>query len=678
MMLRKCVGLCCLLSGLLITPLALADSGLDAATFDKSVRVQDDLYLAVNGRWLAETDIPSDKSNYGSFTVLADQAQQRLRDIIEAAAAGEHPQGSDEQKVGDFYKSFMDEQRVEALGITPILDELAKVDALATHGDVVKHFGYSQKFGVASPVAMFVTQDAKDSTRYIVSVVQSGTSLPDRDYYLEEDDRYLDAQAALKQYIETLFRLAKLPADGVADAILDVETKFAKAQWPRVKLRDAEERYNLFSFEELCESAVNLSPQDFFAAADVPAPGDVNVMTPSFFEELELLLPQTSMETWKNYLRFHLIDAAAPYLSQAFADAHFNFHQQALAGVPEQKPRWKRAVDAVAGAGAGDFGALGEVVGRLYVQQYFKPDAKQRMEQLVENLLKAYEGSIDSLTWMTDTTKAKAQEKLAKFTTKIGYPNKWRDYSKLTVDPQDLLGNAKRAAAVEYQRMIDKLGKPIDREEWGMTPQTVNAYYNPGKNEIVFPAAILQPPFFNMESDDAVNYGAIGAVIGHEISHGFDDQGSKYDGDGNLKNWWTAKDREQFKQLTQRLVDQYNEYAPLPGKNVNGEFTLGENIADLSGLSIAHKAYTISLAGQDAPVIDGWTGDQRFFMGWSQVWRRKYRDAEMIRRLKTDPHAPSWYRANGPVINIDAFYSAFNVQPEDALFRAREDRIYIW
>ena len=357
---------------------------------------------------------------------------------------------------------------------------------------------------------------------------------------------------------------------------------------------------------------------------------------------------------------------------------HFDFHSKAIAGIPEQQPRWKRGVNLVAGRGAGDFGCLGEVVGRLYVERHFKSEAKDRMDHLVQNLLKAYEQSIDDLTWMTDATKTRAQEKLAKFTTKIGYPNKWRDYSSLEVDPDDLYGNVKRSASVEHERMINKLGKPIDREEWGMTPQTVNAYYNPSKNEIVFPAAILQPPFFNAAADDAVNYGGIGAVIGHEISHGFDDQGSKYDGDGNLKNWWTEKDRYEFKQLTERLVDQYSEYSPLDGKNVNGELTLGENIADLSGLSIAHKAYQLSLDGKSAPMLDGWSGEQRFFLGWSQVWRRKYRDAEMMRRLLTDPHAPSWYRANGPVINIDAFYKAFDAQPGDALYKPPAERIRIW
>ena len=399
----------------------------------------------------------------------------------------------------------------------------------------------------------------------------------------------------------------------------------------------------------------------YFTRSEINDPGDVIVTSPSFFEGLDKLVGNIDLATWRMYLKYQILDAAAPYLSTDFVDAHFDFHSKALAGIPEQKPRWKRGVRTVEGA-------LGEVVGKLYVEKYFPPEAKQRMEQLVQNLIRAFGQSIDELTWMTDATKERAQEKLSKFTVKIGYPNKWKDYSGLTVSADNLLGNVRNSALTEHRRNINKLGKPIDREEWGMTPQTVNAYYSPPKNEIVFPAAILQPPFFNMAADDAVNYGAIGAVIGHEISHGFDDQGSKYDGDGNLKSWWTPLDRKAFEDITKKLVDQFAEYTPLPGRNVDGQLTLGENIADLSGLSIAHKAYRISLDGKEPAELDGWSGDQRFFLGWSQVWRRKYRDAEMMRRLLTDPHAPSWYRANGPVINIDAFYSAFDVKPDDACF----------
>ncbi|MCA9216977.1 MAG: hypothetical protein KDB27_28105 [Planctomycetales bacterium] len=647
------------------------DSGIDRTTFADGTRIQDDFYKAVNGKWLDETEIPSDKSNYGAFTVLADLSEKRIREIIETAAEKESVEGSDAQKVGDLYKSFMDEDRTNALGWKPIADELAKIDAISDHKDLVKYFGYCQVRGIGTPIGMYIAPDSKNSTEYIVYVVQSGTSLPDRDYYLDDNPRFKDAQKALVSFVDKLFALCELDASGVGDEILALETKLAEVQWERTKLRDADKRYNKFSQVDLGKLMPHFDWQDYLATAEISYDGDLIVTSPSFFEGLDKIFHETSVDAWKRYLKFNLMDSTSSFLSQEFIDASFNFHEKALAGVPELRPRWKRGVATVEGS-------LGEVVGRLYVEQYFPPEMKARMEELVDNLIKAFDVSIDELPWMTDATKARAKEKLSKFTVKIGYPNVWKDYSNLKIDPNDLIGNIKRSVRVEHEREVNKLGKPIDREEWGMTPQTVNAYYNPTKNEIVFPAAILQPPFFNMEADDAVNYGAIGAVIGHEISHGFDDQGSKYDGDGNLKSWWTPEDRHAFEALTRKLVDQFNEYSPLPGENVNGQLTLGENIADLSGLSIAHKAYRLSLKGQNAPVVDEWTGDQRFFLGWSQVWRRKYRDAEMIRRLKSDPHAPSWYRANGPVINIDAFYEAFNVKPTDRLFRPENERIRIW
>ncbi len=476
-----------------------------------------------------------------------------------------------------------------------------------------------------------------------------------------------------------LFELSELeqPAEA-AEAILKLETALAKVQWERTELRNAEKRYNKFQLDDLAKNMPQIPWRLFLEAAGAPGLDEINVVTPSFFEGLQSILLETPISVWKQYLKFSLIDAYAPMLTQPLVDAHFELHSKELAGVPQQKPRWKRAVEATSGAGAGDFGVLGDVVGRLYVQRHFTPEAKARMDELVQNLLQAYEGSIGELTWMTPETKKRALEKLAKIRTKIGYTDQWRDYSKLQIKPDELVGNVVRSTRVEHQRMLDKLGKPVDRDEWAMTPQTVNAYYNPGLNEIVFPAAILQPPFFDAAADDAANYGGIGAVIGHEISHAFDDQGSKYDGDGNLNNWWTDADRAAFTRLTQQLVTQYGAYEPLPGKAVNGELTLGENIADLSGMSIALKAYRLALGNDSAPVIDGWTGDQRFFLGWSQIWRRKYRDAEMIRRLLTDPHAPSRYRANGPVTNLDAFYQAFDVQPGDSLYKEPSDRIRIW
>ncbi|MGI9516264.1 MAG: M13 family metallopeptidase [Pirellulaceae bacterium] len=657
---------------------AQEDKALDSTTFDTSIRPQDDLYQAVNGTWLKVTDIPSDKSNYGSFSHLQDEAERQIREIIEEAAAADHPQGSDGQKVGDFYTSFMDVDRIEERGYQPLVPEIKKIQELETHEDVIRHMGYLQKLGVSTPIGFGVTIDAKDSTRYLSVVIQSGTTLPDRDYYLKDDEKYVAVREELVKHVNRLFELAEFQDAERGNDILDLESRLAEVQWTRTQLRDANARYNLFNTMELTNLGNNINWQKFFTAADVGNISEVNVMTPSFFEGLDTIVADVPVETWKSYLLYHLMDAYATVLSQDFVDADFHMHDEVLAGIPEQKPRWKNAVASVAGGGAGDFGALGEVVGRLYVERHFPQENKEKMDRLVQNLLRAFGESIDELAWMTDATKEMAREKLGKITTKIGYPEKWRDYSGLTVVPDDLFANTQNSLQVEYNRMITKLGQPIDRTEWGMTPQTINAYYNPTMNEIVFPAAILQPPFFNVEADDAINYGGIGAVIGHEISHAFDDQGSKYDGNGNLNNWWTDDDRASFSALTKQLVDQYSEYEPMPGKKVNGELTLGENIADLSGLAIAFKAYKLSLDGSEAPEIAGWSGDQRFFLGWSQIWRRKYRDAEMVRRLLRDPHSPSWYRANGPVTNIDEFYVAFDVNPGDKLFKPTEDRIKIW
>lgn len=652
-------------------------SGIDPDGFDKSVRVQDDLYKHVNGRWLLNTSIPSDKSNFGSFTALADRAQENIRTIIEDAA--KNPTDANSRKVGDFYQSFMNTDRIDEVGIAPLQDEIAAIRNLESVEDVYQQFGRMQVYGVSGPIGFFVSTDAKDSSQYLAAIAQSGTSLPDRDYYLKDDEKYSQARAALKSYIEKLFELSELSEySGSADAIIELETKLAEAQWTRTELRNAEKRYNKYDVSDLGTLAPSVPWDIFLEASGAPDLKKINVMTPSFFEALEAITTSTDLDTAKAYMTYHLLSSAAPMLSQPYVDASFDLYRKELAGVPEQQPRWKRAVNATSGGGAGDFGVLGEVVAQIYVSRHFKPEAKRRMDQLVSNLLKAYEVSIKDLTWMTPETKEKALDKLAKITPKIGYPEEWRDYSKLEIKADDLLGNVRRSAEFEHQRMIDKLGKPVDKKEWGMTPQTVNAYYNPSKNEIVFPAAILQPPFFTANADDAVNYGGIGAVIGHEISHGFDDQGSKYDGDGNLENWWTEDDRQAFEALANRLVAQFEGYEALPGKKLNGRLTLGENIADLSGMAIALKAYRISLDGKDAPVIDGATGVQRFFFGWAQVWRRLYRDAEMANRLLTDPHSPSEFRANGPIINIDAFYKAFDVKPGDKLYKKPEDRIKIW
>lgn len=662
----------------LSTGMLEAQDQLDRAAMDTSVRIQDDLYLHVNGNWLKNTEIPADKSNYGAFIKLDDLSRDRIRTIVEKAAAEAARPGTDTQKVGDFYKSMMDTDRIASLDYQPLEAELQRIAALKTHADIAGYFGYCGTIGVQSPMALFVGVDEKDSTRYLTTIVQSGTTLPDRDYYLKDDEKYTATRAALVAYVNKLFSLVNDQVENPGEKLLAVEKQIAEIQWPRVELRDALKTYNKFEVTAFGQQAPNLQWASYLEGARTPRISEFNVMTPSYFEKFSPLFSAIDVDTWKLYLRYKLLDAYAEYLSPAFDEAHFELHGKTLAGIQQQLPRWKRAVDAISGKGAGDFGALGDVVGRLYVAENFKPEAKARMDQLVKNLLQAFGQSINELAWMTDETKVKAQAKLAKITTKIGYPDQWRDYEGLEVKADDLVGNIMRSARFEYQRMVKKLGQPVDRLEWGMTPQTVNAYYNPTLNEIVFPAAILQPPFFSVDAPDALNYGGIGAVIGHEISHAFDDQGSRYDGEGNLNNWWTDADRKSFEELTQRLIAQYSEYEPLPGKKVKGDFTLGENIADLSGLSVAYKAFQIAKNGEEPEKVAGYTSNQLFFVGWSRVWQRKYREDEMIRRLLIDPHSPSQYRANGPVTNIDAFYDAFQVKEGDVLFKPVSERIRIW
>ena len=666
------VGLCCV-----ATTVAQEEPSpnLDTASFNRDVRPQDDIYEFVNGTWLKNTPIPDDKSNYGSFTKLADLSETRLKAIVEELAGQSHEKGSDEQKVGDFYKAFMNVEKANELGSAPIEAELKKIDALEKKEDLVRHFGVLDQMGVGSPIGVFVSQDAKVSTQYIVHLAQNGTTLPNRDYYLvRHDEKNQKARTAMLAYIEKLVELTGTSLNG--EEIYAFETRLADASWSNVTLRNAEKRYNKYKTADLAGLAPGIDWSTLFEAGGISPGEEVIVVTPSYFEKLDEIMKQTSFDTLKDYAKFRLIDSYAPMLSDKFVEAQFDLYRKELAGVAEQRPRWKRAISAISG-GRG-FGALGEVVGKIYVDRHFKPEAKEKMDRLVKNLLKAFGNSIDGLEWMSAETKAKAKIKLSKIRTKIGYTKKWRDYSALTVESDDLVGNMMRSAKVEHERQVKKLGQPIDREEWGMTPQTVNAYYSPTKNEIVFPAAILQPPFFSAETAAPLNYGGIGAVIGHEISHAFDDQGSRYDGDGNLSNWWTESDQEAFKKLTTRLVNQYDAYEPLPGEFVQGKFTLGENIADLSGLEISHRAMSLELEGQEPIEVAGWNQDQLFFVGWSRVWARKYRDAEMMKRLLTDPHSPSEYRANGPVTNIDAFYKAFGLKPGDGLFKPEADRIKIW
>ena len=653
--------------------MAKPTSGIAVEYIDPAVRAQDDFFTHLSGKWLATTEIPADKSSWGSFAKLHEDTQPQLRAIIEQSAA--NPKSSaDAQRIGDFYASFMDEARLEQLGITPLNGQLAQIAALQDKKEIPALMAQLAKVGTAAPFVGAVHQDNKDSTKYVVDFFQSGLGLPERDYYLKKDDaRMAETLAKYQQHIAAMLTLAgDKDAAAKAQTIVALETELAKVQWTPVELRDPVKAYNKFEVSKLNALTPNFDWTPYLANLGVAGKVDyVIISQPSYLKGLSEILAATPLDAWKAYFTWQTIRANAPYLSKAFVDENFAFYGTTLSGAKEMRPRWKRGVSTVEGA-------LGESLGKLYVEQHFPAERKARMEALVKNLMAAYKQSIDKLDWMSPATKKEAQAKLAKFTTKIGYPNKWRDYSALVVSKDDLVGNVQRSNIADFNKEINKLGKPIDRDEWGMTPQTINAYYNPEMNEIVFPAAILQPPFFDANADDAVNYGGIGAVIGHEISHGFDDQGSQYDGDGNLRNWWTESDGKNFEKKTKALVAQYSAFSPLPGYNVNGELTLGENIADNSGVAIAYKAYKLSLKGKPAPVIDGLTGDQRFFMGFAQVWRSKMRDPEMIKRVKTDPHSPGQFRANGTMRNQPGFYDAFKVKQGDKMYLAPNERVIIW
>jgi putative endopeptidase len=649
-------------------------AGVEIEHIDTSVRAQDDFFTYLNGKWIKNTEIPADKSSWGSFAKLRDDTQPILRAIIEKSAASKAAAGTDAQRIGDFYASFMDEPKLEQLGLSPLNAELAKIASIQNKSELPAMLAHLGQLGVSVPFDFGIHQDAKDSTKYVADIGQGGLGMPDRDYYLKADDKKLaDAKAKYQLHAEKMLTLAgSKNAAAEAKAIVDFETAIAKIQWTNVENRNPVKTYNKVMLADMAKTAPGFNWQAWLDATGIaPKTTYVIVSQPTYLKAFTGVAEQTSLDTWKAYLRLHLIEGYASYLSKAYVDERFSFYGTTLSGVTEMEPRWKRGVSAVERT-------VGESVGKLYVEQNFPAERKARMEALVGNLLAAYKDSINKLDWMSPATKKEAQGKLAKFTPKIGYPNKWKDYSALVVSRDDLAGNVMRSRIVESNRELNKLGKPIDRDEWGMTPQTVNAYYNPELNEIVFPASILQPPFFDANADDAVNYGGIGAVIGHEISHGFDDQGAQYDGDGNLRDWWTASDHKNFAAKTKMLVNQYNGYSPLPGYNVNGELTLGENIADNSGLAIAYKAYKLSLKGKKAPVINGLTGDQRFYMGWAQVWRVKMREAQQVVQVKTDPHSPGQFRANGTLMNQPAFYSAFGVKQGDKMYLAPSDRVIIW
>ncbi|KVX01208.1 M13 family metallopeptidase [Shewanella frigidimarina] len=648
-------------------------SGISFDNIDKSVRPQDDFYMYVNGAWMKNAEIPGDRTNIGAFYDLRENARDDVKAIIEDLSATPNlADGTDEQKVADLYRSFMDVETLNKLGIAPIQADLDKIAALKDKKELTAFFGENQANGGGTPLAFYVEIDAKDSSRYATHIWQYGLSLPEKDYYFNQEERFVNIRKAYVEHIEKMYNLAGLPnAKANAEAILALETQIAEKHWDVVETRDSTKTYNLYQVKNLPELASEINWDGYLAALGGDKQTDIIINQPSYIQGLNEVLKNNDLNTWKNYMTWMALTHNASNLSEALDNENFEFFSKTLNGQEEQETRWKRGVSTVSDT-------LGEVVGKVYVKRHFAPEAKTRMEQLVENLRGAYSSSIDSLDWMSADTKVAAKDKLAKFNPKIGYPNKWDDYSKLTIKADDLVGNAKRAAIVEHNKGLAKLGQPIDKDEWHMTPQTVNAYYNPTMNEIVFPAAILQPPFFNLEADDAVNYGGIGAVIGHEMGHGFDDQGAKFDGEGNMRDWWTEADLKAFESKGNALIAQYNGYQVFDDLHVNGSLTLGENIGDLSGVTIAYKAYKMSLDGKEAPVIDGLTGDQRFFMGFTQIWRVKMKEEAMRNRVATDPHSPGHFRALGALSNMPEFYSTYDVKEGDKMYIEPASRVKIW
>jgi putative endopeptidase len=666
-------------------------SGIDLSNVDTGTRPQDDLFGHVNGRWLAEYEIPADRATDGAFRSLFDRAEVQVRDLIteisEQASSFSLPSlpvGTDEQRIGDLYASFLDEGTVERRGVQPLLDELTAIDQAADPAALAATTGALQRTGVGGGVGVYVDTDSKNSNRYLVHVTQSGLGLPDESYY--RDEQHAELLAAYPDHIARMFALvyggAPEEHSQTAARIIALETKLAAAHWDVVKRRDADLTYNLRTFADLQAEAEGFDWSAWVSAlgSTPAAASELVVRQPDYLTAFAQLWRSEDLADWKRWLSWKLIHARAGLLTDALVAEDFAFYGRTLTGAEQIRERWKRGVSLVESM-------LGDAVGKLYVQRHFPPEAKARIDDLVANLREAYRVSISNLEWMTPQTRQRALAKLDKFTAKVAYPETWRDYSKLVIDRGDLYGNYRRGYAVNYDRELAKLGSPVDRDEWFMTPQTVNAYYNPGMNEIVFPAGILQPPFFDPDADDAANYGGIGGVIGHEIGHGFDDQGAKYDGDGNLLDWWTDDDRAEFGARTEALIEQYNSYTPRNladhgghqgPPHVQGAFTVGENIGDLGGLSIALLAYQLSLNGQPAPVIDNLTGVQRVFFGWAQVWRAKSRDAETIRRLAVDPHSPPEFRCNGVIRNVDAFYDAFDVSEDDALYLDPQSRVRIW
>jgi endothelin-converting enzyme/putative endopeptidase len=650
-------------------------SGVDLDALDRSTRPQDDFYQFANGGWLDSTEIPSIYSGYTVYHEVNERVETALREIIESAAGEPGTEGSESQQVGDIYASWMDVEAINAAGIDPARADLAIVDAIDSTEAMSAAFAKLLRRGVGNPLAIFIYPDLKNSSQYAVYGYQSGITMPNRDYYLQIDnENFAAAREALSPYIVDLLVFAGMEreeASSLAPAVYDLEYAIAEAQWDSVTNRDPQKTYNPFATAGLAELGPNLDWPGMFEVLSLGDLERIIIGQPSYFEALDGLVASVPLETWKAYLTFRVMDSRGSHLNQPVDDRVFEYRGRVLSGQEEQRPRWKRGIDMVDSL-------VGEAVGKLYVAEYFPPEAKAKMQELVSNVIATLDDSLNDLEWMTPETRDKAREKLAKFTPKIGYPDVWKDYSALEIVAGDHLGNVRRTVEWAYQQDLDKLGGPVDKNEWFMTPQTVNAYYSPTKNEIVFPAARLQPPFFQLDADDAINYGAVGGVIGHEISHGFDDKGSQFDGDGNLSNWWTDEDRAAFDARTRVLVEQFAAFEPVEGMHVNGELTLGENIGDLSGIAMAYRAYIRSLEGAEPPVIDGFTGPQRFFIGYAMSRKGMYRKEATISRLASDSHSPLEFRVNGPYPNIDAFHEAFGTQAGDGMWLPPEERVRIW
>ena len=647
-------------------------SGVILDNLDLDVRPGNDFNKFVNGTWMATAEIPADRSSDGVFLMLHEESQANVRAIIEESAKGDFAEGSDEQKVGDFYASYMDMETRNAKGASPLAAEFERIDGLTNYDDLAVYFAELNRIGVDVPFTLNQFADFKDPTTYMTYVYQAGLGLPDREYYFTEDEKSEDIRQAYVAHIAKMFELAGLPNGAeAAETIMALETRMAAEHMLKEETRNMVALYNKFPLDELDQVMAQFNWEAYLAEAGVDDIDGLVVTMVDYMGKLDGIITDTDIETWQTYLKWNVLRGFASYLSEEIDRQNWSFYSQKLYGTEEMLPRWKRAVSNVNAE-------LGEVVGKVYVAEHFPPEAKEKMLELVNNLLKAYELSINELDWMGEETRAEALDKLSKFTPKIGYPDVWRDYSALEIDRQDLVGNMQRSNRFDYERQMARRNDPVDRTEWNMTPQQVNAYYSPPLNEIVFPAAILQPPFFDLYAEDAVNYGAIGAVIGHEIGHGFDDSGSTFDGDGVLRNWWTDEDREEFEKRTANLIEQYSEFKPFDDLSVNGEFTLGENIGDLGGLSIGLLAYQLSLDGAESPVMDGYTGLQRVFIGYGQTWRNLARDEYVRTQIQTDPHSPAQYRVNGVVRNVPEFYEAFEIAESDDLYLPPEERVKIW